>query len=65
MRSSRLLECLPVNAGVAIVIGSIPASSNTAESEEAADEAVWNKVLNNPKQSPLLSKQPTKDGVEG
>ncbi len=45
MRSSRLLERLPANAEVATVLGSIPASSDTTESEEAADEAVLNKVL--------------------
>jgi hypothetical protein len=39
------LERLTTNAKVVIVLGSIPASSDTVESEGAADEAVLNKVL--------------------
>jgi hypothetical protein len=39
MRSS-----LDVNVKVATVLGSIPASSDTVESEGAADEAVLNNV---------------------
>ncbi len=38
------LERLTANAEVATVLGSIPASSDTVESEGAADEAVSNKV---------------------
>jgi hypothetical protein len=45
MRSNLVyLERLTVNAEVATVLGSIPASSNTVESEGVADEAVLNTV---------------------
>jgi hypothetical protein len=45
MRSSLVvIERLTANAEVATVLGSIPASADTAESEGAADEAVLNKV---------------------
>ncbi len=38
------LERLTANAKVATVLGSIPESSDTVESEGAADEALLNKV---------------------
>ncbi len=38
------LECLAVNAKVATVVGSIPASSNTVGNWKAGDEAVLNTV---------------------
>jgi hypothetical protein len=46
------LERLAVNAKVATDLGSIPASSDTVESEGAADEAVLNNVH---KKIPLLT----------
>jgi hypothetical protein len=49
------LERLTANAVVATVLGSIPAFSDTVESEWAADEAVLNieHRKKNPKNSPL------------
>jgi hypothetical protein len=49
------LERLTANAEVTTVLGSNKASSDTVESEEAADEAVLNNAhLKNPKKSPPL-----------
>ncbi len=53
MRLSEWLERLTVNAVVATVVGLIPASSDTVESEGAADETVLNKVHKRPKNPPL------------
>ncbi len=48
-------ERLTANAVVATVLGSIPASSDTVESEGAADEAVLN-IVHKKKKSPLKKK---------
>jgi hypothetical protein len=53
MRSSLWLERLTDNAEVATFLGSIPASSDTVESEGAADETVLNKVQKKTPKIPL------------
>ncbi len=49
MRSSRVVRA---NAEVATVLGSIPASSDTMESEGMADEAVLNTLIKKKEQFP-------------
>jgi hypothetical protein len=56
MRSSLVVRASDCHVEVATVLGSIPASSDTVESEGAADEAVLNTVHKekNPKNLPVF-----------
>jgi hypothetical protein len=64
MRSCKVVRAsLTVNAKVATVLGSIPASSDTVESDGAADEAELNNVHKNKKsKKPPLKQFMTSNG---
>ncbi len=55
---AKWLECLTVNAVVAIVLGSIPASADTVESEGRQMKQRWISYIKRKKKSPFTKKLP-------